>query len=106
MAARSPKKIKKAHALRKRVKLEKQRVRKMHKERKHAVKMIKAAPRVHVRLDAEAKEALYSYCFRHNVKPYKAIKQILRVMMDRDETLIKEKLSKETTEGLLSGIQA
>ena len=51
MVARSQKKIDKAHALRKRVKLEKQRIRKMHaKKVKAHGKYPKAGHRVHIKL--------------------------------------------------------
>jgi hypothetical protein len=105
MVARSPKQIIKAHELRKRVRAEKQRLRKMHpKKTKAHGKFPKASPRVHIKLEADAKEALMMYCFKNNVKPYKAIKQILNMMMNKDWQALKEKVSKEKLEELVNGI--
>ena len=106
MVARSPKKIRKAHELNKRVKLEKKRLRKRGPKKHEQKPTIKPASRVHIKLDAEAKEALYEYCFRNNVKPYKAVKQILKLMIERDAAMIKEKVSKDLAEGLIDELKA
>lgn len=96
MVARSPKKVSKAHALRKRVKLEKQKVRKMTAKHKKAHgKYPKAGHRVHIKLEPEAREALMEYCFKNNVKPYKAIKQLLTLMVNTDWSNLKDKLKQE-----------
>ena len=96
MVARSQKKIDKAHALRKRVKLEKQRIRKMHaKKVKAHGKYPKAGHKVHVKLEPEAREILMEYCFKNNVKPYKAIRQLLTSMVNADWNNLKEKLKEE-----------
>ena len=96
MVARSQKKIDKAHALRKRVKLEKQRIRRMHaKKVKAHGKYPKAGHRVHIKLEPEAREILMEYCFKNNVKPYKAIRQLLTSMVNADWNNLKEKLKEE-----------
>ena len=96
MVARSQKKIDKAHALRKIVKLVKQRIRKMHaKKVKAHGKYPKAGHRVHVKLEPEAREILMEYCFKNNVKPYKAIRQLLTSMVNADWNNLKEKLKEE-----------
>lgn len=96
MTARSQKKIDKAHALRKRVKLEKQRIRRMHaKKVKAHGKYPKAGHRVHIKLEPEAREILMEYCFKNNVKPYKAIRQLLTSMVNADWNNLKEKLKEE-----------
>lgn len=106
MVARSQKKIIKAHELNKRVRREKARLR-ARGPKKHELKpSIIAKPRVHVKLDADAKIALQQYCVKHNVKPYKACQQILRMMINKDWQKLKEQLKKEEVEGLLNGVQA
>ena len=96
MVARSQKKIDKAHALRKRVKLEKQRIRRMHaKKVKAHGKYPKAGHKVHIKLEPEAREILMEYCFKNNVKPYKAIRQLLTSMVNADWNNLKEKLKEE-----------
>ena len=96
MVARSQKKIDKAHALRKRVKHEKQRIRRMHaKKVKAHGKYPKAGHRVHIKLEPEAREILMEYCFKNNVKPYKAIRQLLTSMVNADWNNLKEKLKEE-----------
>ena len=96
MVARSQKKIDKAHALRKRVKLEKQRIRKMHaKKVKVHGKYPKAGHKVHIKLEPEAREILMEYCFKNNVKPYKAIRQLLTLMVNTDWNNLKAKLKEE-----------
>ena len=96
MVARSKNKIDKAHALRKRVKLEKQRIRKMHaKKVKAHGKYPKAGHKVHIKLEPEAREILMEYCFKNNVKPYKAIRQLLTSMVNADWNNLKEKLKEE-----------
>ena len=96
MVARSQKKIDKAHALRKRVKLEKQRIRRMHaKKVKAHGKYPKVGHRVHIKLEPEVRETLMEYCFKNNVKPYKAVKQLLTLMVNTDWNSIKDKLKQE-----------
>ena len=104
MVARSQKKINRDHALNKQVRREKARLR-ARGPKKHPQKhTITAKPRVHIKLEAEAKEALMKYCFEHNVKPYKAIRQILTMMVNKDWQTLKEKISKKELEELTSGI--
>ena len=96
MVARGQKKIDKAHALRKRVKFEKQRSRKMHaKKVKAHGKYPKAGHRVHIKLEPEVRETLMEYCFKNNVKPYKAVRQLLTLMVNADWNNLKEKLKEE-----------
>ena len=96
MVARSQKKIDKAHALRKRVKLEKQRIRRMHaKKAKAHGKYPKAGHRVHIKLKPEERDILMEYCFKNNVKPYKAVRQLLTLMVNADWNNLKEKLKEE-----------
>ena len=102
MVARSPKKIKKAHELRKRVKMEKKRLRKRGPKEHEPKATIKSATRVHIKLTGEAKETMIKYCETYNIKPYKAAKQILRAMMGRDADLIKDRLAKDLENGLIS----
>ena len=76
--------------------MEKKRIRKMHpKKTKAHGKFPKAAHRVHIKLEPEAKEALMEYCFKHNVKPYKAVRQLLTLMVNTDWNNLKDKLKKE-----------
>ena len=104
MVARSQKRINRDHALNKQVRREKARLR-AREPKKHALKpTIIAKPRVHIKLTAEAKEALMEYCFRNNVKPYKAVRQILNMMVSKDWQALKEKLDKEKLEELVNGI--
>ena len=79
---RTRKEIKKAHALNKRVRREKARLRKRRKAKKELKPTIKPQPRIHIRLDGEHRLALLKYCNEHNVKPYKAVRQILRKAME------------------------
>lgn len=96
MVARSPKKVNKARALRKRVKLEKQKVRKMTAKHKKAHgKYPKAGRRVHIKLEPEVREVLMEYCFKNNVKPYKAVRQLLTLMVNTDWNNLKAKLKEE-----------
>lgn len=96
MVARSQKKIDKAHALRKRVKLKKQRIRKMHaKKVKAHGKYPKAGHKVHIKLEPEVREVLMEYCFKNNVKPYKAARQLLTLMVNTDWSNLKAKLKEE-----------
>ena len=94
MVARSQKKIDRDHALNKQVRREKARLR-ARGPKKHPQKpTIKAQPRVHVKLEPEAKVALMEYCQKYNVKPYKALRQILTMMVSKDWQALKEKLKK------------
>lgn len=102
MVARSPKKIKKAHELRKRVKMEKKRLRKRGPKKHEPKATTTGKVRVHFRLTGEAREALARYCKTYNVKPHKAVKQILKVVMNRDAEAIKERVVKDLENGLIS----
>ena len=79
---RSKKEIKKAHALNKKVRREKARLRKRGKHKKELKPTIKPQPRVRFTLEGEPRELLLRYCARHGVKPYKAVRQILNKAMN------------------------
>ena len=50
---------------------------------------------MHIKLEPEAREILMEYCFKNNVKPYKAIRQLLTSMVNADWNNLKEKLKEE-----------
>lgn len=89
---RNKNEIKKAHALNKRVRKEKARLRKRG-QKKHELKpTIKAQPRVHFRLDGATRLLLLEYCEKYNIKPYKAVRQLLSEMVNKDWEQLKTSL--------------
>lgn len=89
---RNKKEIKKAHALNKKVRKEKARLRKRG-QKKHELKpTIKAQPRVHIKLDGTTRLLLLEYCEKYNIKPYKAVRQLLSEMVSKDWKEFKQRL--------------
>lgn len=91
MVARSQKKIIKAHALRKRVKLENKRLRARNKAKKKDVAYtIKPGVRHHLKLSPEVREKLLAYCSKTGKKPWNVIRVALNQAMNKDEQAVKE----------------
>lgn len=91
MVARSPKKIAKAHALRKRVKVENKRLRARNKVKKKDTKpTIKIGFRHRIKLSDETRANLYAYCAKTGKKPWNVIRVALNKAMNKDEQALKD----------------